>query len=128
MQIKIEHTHIRCQDLEAAVSWYEKVLGCKVLRRGEVPGMPIVRMDFHGQVFSLSPPREGMTPEPLSGNPRYGVWQIAFEVDDMAAAAAEFKARGAEFEVEPFQQTPTQKVGFIKAPDGVQIELLEFKK
>lgn len=128
MQIKIEHTHIRCQDLEAAVSWYEKVLGCKVLRRGEVPGMPIVRMDFHGQVFALSPPREGMKPEPLSGNPRYGVWQIAFEVDDIAAAAAEFKARGAEFEVEPFQQTPAQKVAFIKAPDGVQIELLEFMK
>ena len=128
MQIKIEHTHIRCQDLEAAVSWYEKVLGCQVLRRGEVPGMAIVRMDFHGQVFALSPPRDGMTPEPLSGNPRYGVWQIAFEVDDMDAAAALFKARGAEFEVEPFQQTPTQKVGFIKAPDGVQIELLEFKK
>ena len=128
MQIKIEHTHIRCQDLEAAVSWYEKVLGCRVLRRGQVPGMAIVRMDFHGQVFALSPPRDGMTPEPLSGNPCYGVWQIAFEVDDMAAAAALFKARGAQFEVEPFQQTPTQKVGFIKGPDGVQIELLEFMK
>jgi lactoylglutathione lyase len=126
MNIKAEHTHIRCQDLEAAVDWYERVLKGKVLRRGEVPGMPIVRMDVGGQIISLSPKREEMTVEPCTGKPQWGIWQLAFEVDDIEQAFQEMKAQGATFKKEPFQQTSAAKVAFVEAPDGVEIELLQF--
>ena len=126
MNIKAEHTHIRCQDVEAAVKWYEQIMNGKILRRGEVPGMPIVRMDVGGQVLALSPKREEMTVEASSGKPQWGVWQLAYEVDDIEKAYQEMKSKGAKFKKEPFQQTPAAKVAFIDAPDGVEIELLEF--
>jgi lactoylglutathione lyase len=126
MNIKAEHTHIRCQDLEASVDWYERILNGKVVKRGEVPGMLVVRMDVGGQIIALSPKREEMTVEPCTGKPQWGVWQLAYVVDDIEKAYQEMKSRGAKFKKEPYQQTPAHKAAFIEAPDGVEIELLEF--
>ncbi|MEW6262268.1 MAG: VOC family protein [Thermodesulfobacteriota bacterium] len=128
MELKFnrDHIHIRCQDFDGAVAWYENVLCAKVVTRGEVPGMPIVRLDLGGEIIALSPKREGMEVEPLSGRPRWGCWQIAFNVTDLEQTYLELKARGAEFEIAPFQQTPQWKAAFLKAPDGVQVELIQY--
>ena len=127
MELKIDHVHIRCQDLEASVKWYEQVLGGKVLRRTEVPGMPIVRMDLGGQVFALSPKREEIEVEALNGKSKWGIWQIGFMVEDMDEAFRALKARGADFKGEPVEIRPSLKAAFINAPDGVEIEIMALK-
>ena len=124
--MELDHIHIRCQDLEAAVKWYQEVMGAEIQRRGEVPGMPIVRMLLGGAVLALSPQRAEMQVEPLSGSPRWGVWQVSFKVADIQASYKELSARGAKFKGEPTAQTPTILAAFIDAPDGVEIELVQF--
>ncbi len=124
--MKLNHIHIRCQDMQKAEDCYVKVLGGQVIKRDSVPGMPIVRIQLGGQIIALSPPREGIQVEPLSGNNRWGVWQIALEVDDVNAAYEELRSRGAIFKGEPVEQVPGVKIAFMEAPDGVEIELLEF--
>lgn len=123
--MKLNHIHIRCQDMAEAEDFYVSVLGGRLTQRGAVPGMPIVRVELGGQTIALSPPREGIEVEPLSGNNRWGCWQIAFEVDDIESAFAEMSERGAHFKGKPFEQIPGVKVAYILAPDGVEIELLE---
>ncbi len=126
MALKFDHIHLRCQDLEAAVDYYVKVFGGRVVRRSEVRGMPVVRVEVAGQMLALSPRRAGDEVEPLSGRPRWGMYQLGFEVVDIEAAVEELKSKGAAFEAEPALLTPAVKAAFIEAPDGVQIEILEY--
>lgn len=126
MRMKLNHVHVRSQNVARAEEYYVKVLGGRVVQRCSVPGMPIVRVELGGQVIALSPPREGIEVEALSGNHRWGAWQIAFQVDDIEAAYRELRQRGAEFRGEPFEQIPGLKVAYADAPDGIEIELMEF--
>jgi lactoylglutathione lyase len=128
MNFKHDHTHIRCADPEASEKWWTGVMGAELVSRGSVPGMPITRLDLGGIHISLSPQREEMQVEPLSGNPRWGVWQIGFQVDDINAAVDEIKSRGGEVIGGPTEQNPGMFTAFIKAPDGVEVELLHFAK
>ena len=90
--LKLDHIHIRCADLAAAEQWYTEVMGGKVVKRGEVPGMPIVRVELGSQIIALSPAKEGMEVEANSGRPRWGVWQISYQVEDIEAAAKKWAA------------------------------------
>jgi hypothetical protein len=46
-------------------------------------------------------------------------------VDDLDAAAADLKSKGAVFSTEPHQLRPGLKIAFVRAPGDVRIELLE---
>jgi catechol 2,3-dioxygenase-like lactoylglutathione lyase family enzyme len=55
----------------------------------------------------------------------WGTDHFGFRVDrDFEAYCDSLKANGVEFTVEPRVFTPTTKIAFIQAPDGVLIELL----
>ena len=46
-------------------------------------------------------------------------------MDNLAEAAADLKAKGAEFASEPRDLRPGLKIAFVRAPGDVRIELLE---
>lgn len=50
---------------------------------------------------------------------------IGLKVQDMNAAVAELRRKGAEFVVEPNSPRPGVKLAFMQAPDGVRIEILQ---
>ena len=73
MGYTFHHVHLRCEDVEAAVAYYEKMLNGEVTERVEVRGLPIVRMNIvEGEKIFLSPKFGDMEVEPTSGNPRLG--------------------------------------------------------
>ena len=125
MAYTFDHVHFRCNDLESTVDYYVKVFGGTVLARVEVKGRPIVQLEVGGQRLFFSPKLAGEEVEPNSGKLRWGVYQVAFAVEDMDAAVKELTARGAEFEGDPIVINPSFTIAFIKGPDGVQIELLQ---
>ncbi len=125
MEFTQDHIHIRCEDVEKTVAWYQKMFDAKLVAKGDAKGMPIYVTDTAGYRIAFSPKREGMEVEPLTGKHRWGVWQLGFGVKDLDAAMAELKARGAEFDGEPWVLGPALRVAFVKAPDGVQVELLQ---
>jgi catechol 2,3-dioxygenase-like lactoylglutathione lyase family enzyme len=127
MTYELDHIHIRCQDLEASIKYYQELFGARETGRGEAKGMPIVRLSLGGAPIALSPRREGMEVEFLSGRPRYGVWQIGFKVADLAAAMAELTAKGAKFTAGPVVLGPHLSVAFVQAPDGVEVEIMEHR-
>ena len=122
MGYTFHHIHIRCEDLEASIGFYENVLGGKITEKVEVRGMPIVRMDVGGENIFLSPKFGDIDVESTSGNPRWGVYQLAFLVDDIDVAVEELQAKGAELEDLKPSGLP---MAFFKGPDNVQIEVIE---
>ncbi|BEQ14670.1 VOC family protein [Desulfoferula mesophila] len=122
MELKLDHVHLRCQDLEAAVSYYQKMLGGEVVARIEARGMPLVRMKV-GDVFLAFSPQRDDEPEPQSGL-HWGTYELGFWVDDVQRAYEELKAKGAEFVIEPMELRPGVWAAFFLAPDGVKIEIL----
>jgi catechol 2,3-dioxygenase-like lactoylglutathione lyase family enzyme len=54
-----------------------------------------------------------------------GLDHLGLRVDDVDAATAELKRRGAKVLVEPKTIRPGVRIAFIQGPDDVRIELLE---
>ena len=55
MAFTFHHVHLRCEDLEGAVRYYEEMFDGKVDETVEVRGLKIVRMDIGGERIFLSP-------------------------------------------------------------------------
>lgn len=121
MAITFNHIHLRCEDLDGAISYYENIFDGKVIETADVGGLKVVRMEIGGQRVSFSPKLEDMEVEDTSGNPRWGLYQLAFTVKDLDVAVKEFQSKGAEIDY----LRPEIKRAFFKGPDNVQIELVE---
>ena len=121
MAITFNHVHLRCEDLDGAISYYENIFDGKVIETADVGGVKVVRMEIGGQRISLSPKLEDMEVEDTSGNPRWGLYQLAFTVENLDATIEELQAKGAEIDY----LRPEINRAFFKGPDNVQIELIE---
>ena len=121
MVVTFHHVHLRCEDLEGAVSYYENIFDGKVLETADVGGLKVVRMEIGGERIYLSSKLGDMEVEDTSGNPRWGLYQLAFTVEDLDATVEELQAKGAELDY----LRPEIKRAFFKGPDNVQIELIE---
>lgn len=124
MNLRLDHVHLRCRDLEASREFYQTMFKGREAARLEVGGMPIIRMEVGGVVLALSPPREGESPGLASENPGWGCYELGFLVDDVQAAYDELRALGAVFISGPREVRPGVQAAFMEAPDGVRIELL----
>lgn len=98
-------------NVETAISFYEKIMGFKLISRSETP-YPSAILERDEVQFGLS--QNG-------GDPTQD--GCFFEVDNVENAFAEFKANGLEKEISGFDmQTHGEtkwKVFFIIAPDGL---------
>lgn len=98
-------------DLAAAIPFYEKVMGFRVLSRSEAP--------HHAAVLTRDEIQIGLAEN--GGDPtQEGCF---FQVDDVEAAFAELKGNGLEraepdFKIQQNGDT-TYKVFFVIAPDGL---------
>ena len=120
MKVTFDHVHLRCEDLDGAISYYEKIFDGKVLETVEVGRLKVVRMEIGGERIFFSSKLADMEVEDTSGNPRWGLFQLAFTVEDLDATVEELQAKGAELDY----LIPEFKRAFFKGPDNVQIELI----
>jgi catechol 2,3-dioxygenase-like lactoylglutathione lyase family enzyme len=111
---------VRCVDPEASLRFYTEVLGLAVLEDLEIAGSRCV---FVGN-DSVRVELEGGAPE-AAGPAPVGLTHLALEVDDLDAVATRIAGRGGEFLIPPFQVRPTRKTAFLKAPDGVLVQLIQ---
>ena len=96
-------------------------MGLAVLEEIEVGGERCVFVGNDSVRIELE---AGGAPEP-SGPAMVGLYHVSLEVDDIEASATGLTSRGAEFLIPPFQIRPTRKTAFVKAPDGVLIQLIQ---
>ena len=120
MAFTFDHVHLRCEDLDGTISYYENMFDGKVLETVDVGRLKVVRMEIGGERIFFSSKLPDMDVEDTSGNPRWGLYQLAFTVEDLDAAVAELQAKGAELDY----LLPESSRAFFKGPDNVHIELI----
>jgi len=123
MQFSCDHLHLRSPNPEAAAAFYVNRLGAKITGRTENQGALRVILDLGGLVTYIEAVAADTVMAPPA--PFVGIEHVGLRVADLAAAAAELRANGVKFLVEPREARPGVKIAFIEGPDGVRIELLE---
>ena len=126
MQFTQNHLHFRSEDPDAAARFYCNNFGAVITGERPLSTTKSITLELNGQpLMTISGRAEGEDPVPGSTDPRYGLDHFGFEVDDMAAAAAQFRANGVHFICEPWTMPSGSTVAFIEAPDQVSAEIIQ---
>jgi lactoylglutathione lyase len=119
-----DHVHLRTTNPEGMAQWFEKMLGAEIIRT--MPdGKPRIDLKLGGAKIFIAPVAsdDGINPAPTI--PYRGLDHFGLAVTGIDAIAAELKAKGVEFTREPTTVRPGVRICFIRAPEGVSIELLD---
>ncbi len=127
MITRLLHTRYRVNDLEKTSAFYRDVLGLTEISRHSSPrGSTLVFFKAPGSDELLE-----ICHYPKSGPVQVGpdLTHLAFEVADIEAFAAEAAGKGYPFSEGPSAPSASgSRIGFIDAPEGYEIELIEKKK
>ena len=121
-----DHIHLRTTNPEATAQWYESKLGAEVIRTMQ-QGKPRIDLKLGGANIFIAPVAAGDGVNPPPTTPYQGLDHFGLTVTGIDAIAADLKAKGVEFTREPTTVRPGVRICFIRAPEGVSIELLERK-
>ena len=115
-----DHVHLRSPDPEATATWLQDVLGGVIIR-----GPNRIDVKLGGANVFLAPvePGDGVNSPPTT--PYQGLDHFGLTVSGIDAIVADLKAKGVEFTREPTTVRPGTRVAFLRAPQGVSIELLD---
>ena len=119
-----DHIHLRTADPEAMAQWFEKTLGAEVLRTMQ-EGKPRIDLKIGGANIFIAPVAPGDAVNVAPTTPYRGLDHFGLAVSGIDAIASDLKAKGVEFTREPTTIRPGVRVCFIRAPEGVSIELLD---
>jgi lactoylglutathione lyase len=120
-----DHMHIRSRDPKATAQYYHHMFDARIVESVQSDGKSRIDLDLNGLTIFIAPvPPEAELPSAPT-EPYLGLDHFGLRVDNLEAAAAELKRRGAVFMLEPRTIRPGVKIAFILAPDNVRIELLE---
>jgi lactoylglutathione lyase len=119
-----DHIHLRSPDPEATAQYFERMFGAEVIRTIE-QGKPRVDLKLGGANIFIAPVAAGSNINPPPTTPYQGLDHFGLSVSGIDAIAADLKARGAEFTMEPTTVRPGVRICFIRGPQGVSIELLD---
>jgi lactoylglutathione lyase len=122
----IEHVSINVADMTASVDFYERTLGFQRLQSVPERGFTIVYFALpDGRRLELFDYR-GHNPRPERGETDVGLRHLAFQVDGVAAAERELRAKGVPF-VLPTTELPELgvRVLLFQDPNGVTLEFCE---
>jgi lactoylglutathione lyase len=121
---KLLHTRYRVNDIERSVAFYQDALGLSVSRRHTSPrGAQLVFLatPHSDEEIELCQMPAGAAPVQVQAD----LTHLAFEVENLEAFAAELKAKGYELSDGPTVTGSGSLIGFIDAPEGYEVELIQ---
>ncbi|MFC5592816.1 SMU1112c/YaeR family gloxylase I-like metalloprotein [Lysobacter niastensis] len=123
---RVHHVAIICSDYARSKQFYTQVLGLRVLAEAYREARDSWKLDLalpdgtQLELFSFpSPPPRPSYPEAC------GLRHLAFEVDDVAAAAQALQGQGIAVEPLRIDEYTGRRFTFFADPDGLPIELYE---
>lgn len=122
---RYDHMHIRSRDVKKTAEYYHRVFGATILESVQSDGKPRTDLDLDGLTIFIAPVAPDAAVPAAPAEPYEGLDHFGLRVDDMDAAVAELRRRGADFAMEPRTIRPGVRIAFVRAPDNVRIELLE---
>ena len=119
-----DHIHIRTPDPEATAQWYERMLDAQVIRTMQ-QGKPRIDLKIGGANIFIAEVLPDAKVNPPPQTPYQGLDHCGLPVTEIDAVVAELKAKGVEFTRDPTTVRPGTRIAFLRAPQGVSIELLD---
>lgn len=123
---KVHHIAIICSHYETSKRFYTAVLGCTIVREVYRQERDSYKLDlalggeYVIELFSFpEPPLRPSRPEAC------GLRHLAFEVDDVEAAAAALHEKQVHTEPVRIDEFTGKKFTFFSDPDGLPLELYE---
>ena len=120
---KLLHTRYRVENLEKTVSFYKDVLGLEEVKRHTSPrGSQLVFFKAPGSEELIE-----ICKFDESGPVQVGadLTHLAFEVDDLDAFARHAREKGYPLSDGPTPTGGGSVIGFVDAPEGYEIELIQ---
>jgi lactoylglutathione lyase len=125
--IRFDHVHLIAQDPIKTAQWYADNLGGEITKSVEVRGAPQVYVSF-GESFVIVRGQRGAEAVGDKGCLEWGIDHFGVRVHgDFDEYCAALKKKGVEFSMEPTDFNASTRIAFVKAPDGVAVELLNRK-
>lgn len=119
-----EHIHLRSPDPEATADFYARMFDAEVIRSAP-NGQPRIDLNLGGCQVFIAEVKSGADVGEAPTSPYLGLDHFGLTVTDIDATVADLKAKGAEFTMDPFDIRPGVRIAFMRAPEGVAIELLQ---
>ena len=120
----LHHSGIKSADIDKSLDFYTRILGLEVLERIDLVGRRFYFIGNDKTRIEIEQSNPG--DEMINVDKGYGLYHLAFAVDDLEGLAARLKAESVRFIMEPMQLRADRKIAFIEDPDGVRIQLIEF--
>jgi lactoylglutathione lyase len=120
----LDHVHVICGDVDEAVRYFKEVFEGREVSRGELRGLPMVRVDVKGVIVALMGTESG-SGQLAPGKGSRGLDHFGFKVKDLQKTFEDLKKRGAKFSIGPNVTPAGVKFAFIDGPEGMRIELVE---
>ena len=119
--MKLAHTMIRVQDLDASLAFYRDFIGLRETRRKPIgdEAVLVFLTDERGEYAIELTYNHGRDAYTLGD--QFG--HLAFTVEDLEAVVTEVEARGWWYRRS--RPDMTSKYIFVKDPDGYDVEILE---
>lgn len=111
----VHHVHLSSADPAATLAWYQNVFGGETAQfGGALPGI------HYGNVWLLA----AQAREEIAPTQGRSMDHLSWSFPDLDAAAAEMKAKGVVFSMEP-RDFRGIRISFVEGPDGVRIEVVQ---
>jgi lactoylglutathione lyase len=122
MAFQINHVHIKSSDPRRAAEWFVEHLGAKIAAENRDGDRPTFRLDLYGLALNVT----GF----LSGQKlaqHYGMEHLALDTDDVFGEVEKLRAAGVRI-LEERQLPDGRHVCFFEGPEGVRLEVMEWRK
>jgi lactoylglutathione lyase len=123
---KLLHTRMRVNDLAGTVKFYQNALGLKLTRQHTSPRgaqLAFLATPNSDEEIEICQMPAGAPPVQVQPD----LMHLAFEVENLAAFAAELQKKGFALSDGPTQTGSGSVIAFIDAPEGYEVELIQRK-
>ena len=126
MQFKFDHVHLVCRDVDAMVSFFERIFGAeRISYNPDFKGSPSAVVRLGDMRVFIRGIRPGETPEAVAPDSVQGLDHFGIGVEDVEEAAKWLKARGAQFSVEPRSSgMGGRMISYVRGPENIDIEIV----
>ena len=120
----LHHSGIKTPDIKRSIDFYTRIMGLEILEEVKVLERTFYFVGNDKTRIEIEEANPG--DEMMRADKGYGLYHLAFAVDDLEGFAARLKAQAVRFIMDPAQLRADRKIAFIEDPDGVRIQLIEF--
>jgi len=123
----VNHIHLKSEDPKLTADWFVKAFNFEIISDvvRHFGDRFIVTKAEGGMTVNISGVRDGEELGPANDDAHFGLEHFGMDTDDIEGDIKRLVDMGAAHKEGPITMPNGMKIGFISAPGGIRIELIE---